>query len=34
MLWVWLFTAPRYRARLEQRSVASLCKRNADGVLR
>jgi hypothetical protein len=34
MDWVWLSTVRRYRARLEQWIVASLCKRNADGVLR
>jgi len=34
MFWVWLSTTPRYRARLEQWIVASLCKRNADGVFR
>ena len=33
-LWVWLSTTPRYRARLEQWIVASLCRRNADDVLR
>jgi hypothetical protein len=34
MFWVWLSTTPRYRARLEQWIVASLCKRNADCVFR
>jgi hypothetical protein len=34
MLWVWLSTVPRYRARVEQWIVTSLCKRNGDGVLR